>query len=60
MSKHKEIMYVSSTWFDYVNVSYTHNLPHFLYYSTHHMFTHNQQHDLCFEARAPSSMYSIS
>lgn len=61
MLKHKEIMYVSSMCFDYIHVSCTHNLPHFLCYSMHPMFTHNQRHDLCFnKARTPSSMFSIS
>ncbi len=61
MLKHKEIMYVSSTCFDYIHVSYNHNLPHFLCYSTHPMFIHNQWHDLCFDkAKAASSMFSIS
>jgi hypothetical protein len=41
MLKYKKIMYVLSMRFDYVHISYTHDLPHFPCYSMHTMLTCN-------------------
>jgi len=51
MSKYKEIMYVLSTHFDCIRISYTHNLPCFPCYSTQPMLTHSQWHDLHWQSQ---------
>jgi hypothetical protein len=61
MLKYKKIMYVLSTHFDCIHISYTHNLPCFPCYSTHPMFTHNQRHDLhSNKAKTPNLTFSTS